>query len=123
MDRLTALLLALAVYLAFRLAFSTASTALSRKIYLGGPAFLTLLVAAASIAYGATLGPCQRCSGCCWGADLVPLSWAVATVWHVALIIWERGKRAAYLGYGLLHLPVMLLVGLCCLGNITGDWP
>jgi hypothetical protein len=121
-DLLTAGLLALAVYLACRLVFSSAPSAVWRKIYLGGPAFLTVLVAAASIAYGATLGPCQRCSGCCWGADLVPFSWAVAAIWHVALIVTEREKRAAYLGYGLFHLPVMVLVGLYSLGNITGDW-
>lgn len=97
-----------------------------RNIYRGGPASLTVLVAAASIAYGATLGPCQRCSGvaicCSWGGDLVPLSWAAATVWHLALAITERGKRGLYLVYALVHLPVMLVLGVYSLGFITGDW-
>ena len=96
------------------------AAALALEAYHVGPVSLTVLLVVASAVHTVALGACYP--NCSWGINLIPISWGVAIIWHIALILTQRGNRLNYLAYGLIHLPVMLYVCAMSLGTVTGDW-
>ncbi len=88
---------------------------LVHKVYRVGPASLTIVMAVGSAAYS----PWQHRDT--WAVYPVVFGVFAAALWHVALIATER-PRLRSVAYAVWHLPLCYVVGLYCLGAVTGDW-
>ena len=87
------------------------------RFYRAGPILITLLIILATFAYA----PWLTTQDDPYIAALMFLSWGIAIIWHVALIVTvtERPKRETAF-YAFIHLPAMVLITLTCVGFMMG---